>query len=70
MVKLAKYSRKRFRGKVIAITGSNGKTSTKEMFGKALSNYKIFITPGNKNNLVGVPYTLCQIPRDYDFAVI
>ncbi len=70
MVDLAKYARKRCSGKVIAITGSCGKTSTKEMLGLVLSDYKTFVNPGNKNNLIGVPFSLCQVPEDSQFVVL
>lgn len=69
MISLAQYARQRFSGKLIAVTGSAGKTSTKEMLGLALSDYKTFINPGNKNNLIGAPFSLCQLPADCQFAV-
>jgi UDP-N-acetylmuramoyl-tripeptide--D-alanyl-D-alanine ligase len=71
---LAHYRRERFSPKVLAITGSNGKTTTKEMvaaileeasFGPDRLRGKILKTEGNFNNLVGLPLTLLRLrPRD------
>ncbi len=56
---------------VIGITGSNGKTTTKELIGLALSaSFPTFITPGNLNNHIGVPLTLLSIPPGSRFAVV
>ncbi len=55
---------------VIAITGSNGKTSTKEMTAAILSKrYSVFKTPGNLNNHIGLPLSLCMLDRE-DMAVV
>ena len=55
----------------IAIGGSNGKTTTKELVAAVLSQkYKIFATKGNFNNHIGVPLTLLSIPDDTEIAVI
>lgn len=55
----------------IAITGSNGKTSTKELLAEGLSaSHKVHRTPGNFNNHLGVPLTLLACPDDAEFAVI
>ncbi|MFY7708513.1 MAG: UDP-N-acetylmuramoyl-tripeptide--D-alanyl-D-alanine ligase [Flavobacteriales bacterium] len=55
----------------LAITGSNGKTTTKELVSAVLSKkYKVYATRGNLNNHIGVPLTLLEIPEDTTFAVI
>ena len=55
----------------IAITGSNGKTTTKEMVAEGLSaGYRVHRTPGNFNNHLGVPLTLLACPDDVDFVVL
>ncbi|HET6680769.1 MAG TPA: UDP-N-acetylmuramoyl-L-alanyl-D-glutamate--2,6-diaminopimelate ligase [Gemmatimonadaceae bacterium] len=57
--------------RVIAVAGSNGKTSTKELIAAALaSRYRVHATRGNLNNQVGVPLTLLAIPGDADIAVV
>lgn len=56
---LASYKRSLFKKDVIGITGSVGKTTTKELIGKVLENkYKILITPDNQNNHIGLPLTI------------
>lgn len=56
---------------VIAITGSNGKTTTKELLIAVLSaRYKTYATEGNLNNHIGVPLTLLKIKPDAEFAII
>jgi UDP-N-acetylmuramoyl-tripeptide--D-alanyl-D-alanine ligase len=56
---------------VLAITGSNGKTTTKELIAKVLSEkYKVLSTTGNLNNHIGVPLTLLQINKEHEIAVI
>jgi len=64
--------RKRFsRATWIAITGSNGKTTTKEMVAEGLSaGYRVYRTPGNFNNHLGVPLTLLACPDDVEFVVL
>ena len=65
------YNRSLFKGKVIGLTGSAGKTTTKEELRFALSLFgKTFATDGNHNNLVGVPQTLCELDMSADYAVI
>jgi len=55
----------------IAITGSNGKTSTKELLRDVLSKkYKVHATKGNFNNHIGVPLTLLEIKKDTEIAII
>ena len=68
---LAAFARRRLKGKVIGITGSVGKTSTKDSLAFLLSCYgKTYATIGNLNNQYGVPLTLCNIPKDVLYAVI
>ena len=70
--KLAEIQRKLFRKPVIAITGSNGKTSTKEILYKILDKYfskKIFKSPGNWNNELGVYYSLLGLTHYHRIAI-
>jgi UDP-N-acetylmuramoyl-tripeptide--D-alanyl-D-alanine ligase len=68
---LAKYHRQQFDIPFIAITGSNGKTTTKELVYAVLaSHFKTYTTQGNLNNHIGVPLTLLSIPKDAAIAVI
>jgi len=68
---LAKFHREQFNIPFIAITGSNGKTTTKELVAAVLSShYKIYTTKGNLNNHIGVPLTLLSIQQDVQFAII
>ena len=56
---------------VVAITGSTGKTSTKEMIRAALATrYRVHATSGNHNNLIGVPLTILDAPEDTEALVI
>ncbi len=68
---LSKYWAKQSRAKIIAITGSNGKTTVKNMIYSILRlSNKCSATRGNLNNEIGVPLSLCAIKADDDFAVI
>lgn len=68
---LAKYHRQQLDIPFIAITGSNGKTTTKELVTTVLrTRYKITATKGNLNNHIGVPLTILSIPSDTEIAVI
>ena len=68
---MAHVWRKKFTKPVIAITGSSGKTSTKELLSLCLeSHFKVHKTEGNLNNLVGVPLTLFQLEEECDVAII
>ncbi len=68
---LARAARARFQGKVIALTGSVGKTGTKEMLRLVLSAQgKTSATLGNLNNHIGAPLTLARLPADADYAVL
>jgi UDP-N-acetylmuramoyl-tripeptide--D-alanyl-D-alanine ligase len=69
--KLAEAARKRAKAKIVAITGSVGKTSAKEALSLALSAYgSVHATAGNYNNHIGLPLTLALLPADADFAVL
>lgn len=68
---LAQYHRNRFSIPFIAITGSNGKTTTKELVSAVLaSHYVTYTTQGNLNNHIGIPLTLLRIKEDAEIAVI
>lgn len=68
---LAKYHREQFKIPFIGITGSNGKTTTKELVYAVLaSHFKTYTTQGNFNNHIGVPLTLLSIGLDAQMAVI
>lgn len=68
---LAKHYREKFHIPFIGITGSNGKTTTKELINAVLKEkYKSFATKGNLNNHIGVPITLLSIPNDTEIAII
>jgi UDP-N-acetylmuramoyl-tripeptide--D-alanyl-D-alanine ligase len=68
---LALHHRRQFDIPFIAITGSNGKTTTKELVHAVLSStYITYTTEGNLNNHIGVPLTLLSVKKDAQFAVI
>ena len=68
---LAKYHRQQFAIPFIAITGSNGKTTTKELVSAVLAaHYTTYTTQGNLNNHIGVPLTLLSIKKDAEIVVI
>lgn len=68
---MARYKRHKSKAKFIAITGSVGKTSTKELLGLALEQYgNIFVSRGNYNNFLGVPINLASMPDNTEYAVI
>ena len=68
---LAKHHREQFNIPVLAITGSNGKTTTKELIHAALSSsFKTYTTEGNLNNHIGIPLTILKIKADAEIAVI
>ena len=68
---LAAHHRNQLKCPVIAITGSNGKTTTKELIAAVLSKkYKTYATKGNLNNHIGIPLTLLSIKDDVEMAVI
>lgn len=68
---LANHHRKQFNIPVIGITGSNGKTSTKELIHAVLSKkYNVLATIGNLNNHLGVPFTLLRMKPEHEIAII
>ncbi len=68
---LGKMKREEFRGKVIAITGSNGKTTTKELLKFLLSfDRKVLANEESENNHIGVPKTLLQLDNTYDYVLL
>jgi len=69
--KLATHHRSQFNIPVIGITGTNGKTTTKELTACVLSQkYKTLFTQGNLNNHIGVPLTLLSLSKEHEMAVI
>jgi UDP-N-acetylmuramoyl-tripeptide--D-alanyl-D-alanine ligase len=69
--KLARFHRRRLGIRVCAVAGSNGKTTTKELLRTVLGvRHTVHATPGNLNNLVGVPLTLLGCPASADVAVV
>ena len=68
---LAKHHRKQLSIPVIGLTGSNGKTTTKELIKAVLAEkYRTFATKGNLNNHIGVPLSILSLPLDIEIAVI
>ena len=68
---LAKYYLEKTKVPVIAVTGSNGKTTTKDMIAAVLSKkYKTYKTQGNHNNEIGLPYTILHMPEDTEKLVL
>ncbi|MDD3280155.1 MAG: UDP-N-acetylmuramoyl-tripeptide--D-alanyl-D-alanine ligase [Bacteroidales bacterium] len=68
---LAHFHRKHLNIPIIGITGSNGKTTTKELINAVLSSqYNVFATHGNLNNHIGVPLSLLSINKDVEIAII
>lgn len=68
---IARFHRRRFNIPVIAVTGSNGKTTTKEMAAHVLSKkFKVLKSEGTENNHIGVPLTLLRLCGAHDIAII
>jgi UDP-N-acetylmuramoyl-tripeptide--D-alanyl-D-alanine ligase len=68
---LATHHRRQFKIPFLAITGSNGKTTNKELINAVLSKkYKTLATIGNLNNHIGVPLTILNIKSEHEFAII
>ena len=68
---LGAAARQRFAGHVIAVTGSVGKTTTKELLVGAHSPFsRVHATQGNLNNQLGLPLTLARVPREADTAIV
>ncbi|KOR23960.1 UDP-N-acetylmuramoyl-tripeptide--D-alanyl-D-alanine ligase [Clostridium sp. L74] len=71
LLDLAKYYKSKLDIKVVAITGSTGKTSTKDLVAAVLSEkYKVFKTEGNFNNEIGLPLMIFKLDKSYDIAVL
>ncbi|MDR1832954.1 MAG: UDP-N-acetylmuramoyl-tripeptide--D-alanyl-D-alanine ligase [Fusobacteriaceae bacterium] len=71
MQELAREYRKAIGLNVVAITGSNGKTTTKDiLYGILSTKYKVKKTEGNHNNAIGLPYTLLQLAEDDEIVVL
>jgi len=68
---LARYHRQQLKIPIIALTGSNGKTTTKELIKAVLSQkFKVCATVGNYNNHIGVPLTLLSMTKDTDIGIV
>jgi len=68
---LARYNRRNFHGPVVGVTGSNGKTTTKDMISAVLEQkYKTLKTHGNFNNEIGLPLTLLKLDSSFGAAVL
>ncbi len=71
LAELALLNRQRSAARVVAITGSQGKTSVKEMIGRILSvSHRTLVTRGNLNNHIGAPLTLLELAETHECAVI
>lgn len=69
--KIAQYNRRQYKGTVIALTGSSGKTTTKEELKAVLSTYaKTYATTANFNNFIGVPRSLLDIDMTAEYVII
>ena len=68
---IARFQRRKFNTPVIAVTGSNGKTTAKEMIAHILSKkFKVLKNEGTKNNHIGLPLTLLKLNSSYDITVL
>lgn len=68
---LANYHRRQLGTRIIGITGTNGKTTTKELMSAVLSqSHNVLFTLGNLNNPIGVPLTLLRLKPEHDLAVV
>lgn len=71
LLSLANYYRKKLGVKVVGVTGSTGKTSTKDLIAAFLSDkYKVFKTKGNFNNQIGLPLMILELDSSYDVAIL
>lgn len=71
LMDLAKFYREKLGLKVIGVTGSVGKTSTKDLLAAILSSkYKVFKTKGNFNNDIGLPLMVLELDKSYDIAIL
>ena len=68
---IAAYHRKKFNIPVVGVTGSNGKTTTKDMAAWILEKkFKVLKNPGTQNNQIGLPMTLLKLNKNFDIAVL
>ena len=68
---IAEFNRNQFKGKMIGITGTNGKTTTKQIVANLLNGTNLcHKTLGNKNNQIGVPYSMLSLENKYKYSVI
>ncbi len=68
---LARFHRRQMKARILAVTGSNGKTTTKELMAAVLQKkYRTLATEGNLNNHIGVPLTLLRIKPETEWAVV
>ena len=68
---LANYYRRQLGTRIIGITGTNGKTTTKELIATVLGRkYNVLYTQGNLNNHIGVPLTLLRLKPEHEIAVV
>lgn len=72
LIELAKYYRQKFKNlKIVGVTGSTGKTSTKDLVAAALEGkYRVFKTIGNYNSDIGLPIMIFKIQEDHDIAIL
>lgn len=69
--KLANYHRKQLKTPILSLTGSNGKTTSKELIARVLQKkYNIISTIGNLNNHIGVPLTLLRLKKEHELAIV
>lgn len=68
---LAQFYRREINVKVIGITGSNGKTTVKDIIGSILSStYRVHKTKGNFNSQIGLPLTILEMERNTEFLIL
>lgn len=71
LLNLSEFYRSKLNIKIVGVTGSAGKTSTKDLVAAALSSkYKVFKTQGNFNNQIGLPLMIFKLDNSYDIAVL
>jgi len=70
LLKLAQYQQQKVKPKTIAITGSNGKTTVKEMIGQILSEEDLVITYKNENNEFGIPFTVLRLTEKTKYLIL
>lgn len=71
--RLAEYYRENicYRPKAICVTGSVGKTTTKDMLGLVFSaSFPTYVTPGNRNSLIGMPFSLLETDNSHEYAIL